>query len=67
MENFETKAKTISEIKIAKVELQKALFNLIHAFEKENEVWVEYIGLQELCYAGRELPETSGVSISFKI
>ena len=67
MNNFEQKGKTIQEIKTAKVELQKALFNLIHAFEKENEVWVEYINLQELWYAGRELPETSDVSISFKI
>ena len=66
MEDFKAKGKTISEIREAKVELEKNILSLIQRFEQENDVHVAYISTEEAHPLSKPIPETVGVSVEFR-
>ena len=66
MEDFKAKGKTISEIREAKVELEKNILNLIQRFEQENDVYVVYINTEEVQQISKPIPETVNVSVDFR-
>ena len=66
MEDFKAKGKTISEIREAKVELEKNILSLIQRFEQENDVYVVYINTEEVQQISKPIPETVNVSVDFR-
>ena len=66
MEDFKAKGKTISEIREAKVELEKNILSLIQRFEQENDVYVVYINTEEVQQISKPIPETANVSVDFR-
>lgn len=66
MEDFKTKGKTISEIRTAKVQLERDILALVSKFEQENDVHVAYISTEEIYQVSKPIPETIGVSVDFR-
>lgn len=66
MNNFEQKGKTISEIRTAKVQLERDILALVSKFEQENDVHVAYIGTEEIYQVSKPIPETINVSVDFR-
>lgn len=66
MNNFEQKGKTISEIRTAKVQLERDILALVSKFEQENDVHVAYISTEEIHQISKPIPETIAVSVDFR-
>lgn len=66
MNNFEQKGKTISEIRTAKVQLERDILALVSKFEQENDVYVVYINTEEVQQISKPIPETVNVSVDFR-
>ncbi len=66
MENRIAKGKTISEIRTAKAKLEKDILSLVKRFEQENDVYVAYIGTEEVHQISKSIPETINVSVEFR-
>lgn len=66
MKNFEQKGKTISEIRTAKVQLERDILALVSKFEQENDVHVAYISTEEIHQISKPISETVDVSVDFR-
>ena len=66
MEDFKAKGKTISEIRIAKFQLERDILSLVSKFEQENDVHVAYISTKEAYPISKPIPETVGVSVDLR-
>ena len=67
MKNFEQKGKTISEIRTAKVQLERDILALVSKFEQENDIHVAYISTEEIHQISKPIPETIAVSVDFRL